>query len=432
MTAEAGPEKAVNASFYRWYVLAVLTLVYATNIADRFLLSALIEPIKSELMLSDTALGFLTGFAFAIFYTLMGFPLAYMADRFNRRNLVAIAVGAYSVMTAICGTAQSFLQLSLARVGVGVGEAGATPPSHSMISDMFPREQRSFALAIYSLGASIGVSVGLYFGGLINELYGWRYAFFFMAIPGLIFALLVRLTLREPSRGAAEGRAADQQAAPDLRSTLEFMWSQKSLRHIILGGSVLNIYAIALTIWMPAFMVRSHGVSVREASEVLALLYGSGGAIGLIVGGYITDLLGRRDVRWHAGVTIIVVLASLLPTVAILLLSKGWAFYACNFIFGIANYMFLGPLFAMTQNLVGVRMRALGSAMLMFAINLLGMGMGPQVIGVLSDLFQPSMGQESLRYALLIVAVISPLWGIWHYYAATRTLRSDYQRAQLA
>ena len=254
-------------SLYKWYVLFILILVYTTNIGDRFVLSILIEPIRAEFGVSDTALGFLSGFAFAVFYTLMGLPIAWLADRSNRRNIIALAVGAYSIMTVLCGAAQSFSHLLLARIGVGVGEAGASPPSHSLLSDMFPVSQRAFVLATLSLGASIGLIVGLSGGGWIAENYGWRYAFYAMAIPGVVVALLVRFTIREPIRSSAgDENERDNQAAkvPGVAETFKLIASQKAYLHIIFGGYLLNAYMVGMSVFLPAVLVRSHGYTVGE------------------------------------------------------------------------------------------------------------------------------------------------------------------------
>ena len=252
-----------------------------------------------------------------------------------------------------------------------------------------------------------------------------------MAVPGIALAVIIRLTVREPQRSVHKDLEFHDKA-PGIKQTFAFMWSQRSLRHLMLGGSLLNLYAIVLTIWMPAFMVRSHDMTVREASEILAILYGLGGVIGLLGGGYLTDYLGRKQVCWHAWVTVWAILLTLIPTVAIFVVPLSLTFYIANFIFGIANYMFLGPLFAMTQNLVSMRMRAMASALLLFMLNLIGQGIGPLIAGFLSDMFAGQLGQESLRYALLIITIIAPLWGMAHYLVAARTIEYDYRKAESA
>ena len=421
-------------SLYRWYVLFVLILVYTTNIADRFVLSILIEPIRAEFGVSDTALGFLSGFAFAVFYTIMGLPLAWFADRGNRRNIISLAVGCYSIMTALCGAATSFFHLLLARVGVGVGEAGSSPPSHSMLSDLFPVSQRAFALAILSLGASIGLIVGMSGGGWIAEHYGWRSAFYAMAIPGIVVALLVRFTLVEPKRADVIGDASANNPhvdVPGLAETFRFIASQKSYIHIIFAGSLLNAYLMGMSVFLPSVLVRSHGFTVGEAGQLLGWILGIAGSVGLVAGGYLTDYLGNRDFRWHPRLTAWVTIITLPGSIGLLMLSKGTLFYMCVILFGIVNSMFLGPLYAMAQNLVAARMRALAAAMLLFSINIIGTGLGPQIVGILSDLLRryADLGEESLRYALLISILITGPWSVFHYFMGARTIREDYQRA---
>ena len=421
-------------SLYKWYVLFILILVYTTNIGDRFVLSILIEPIRAEFGVSDTALGFLSGFAFAVFYTLMGLPIAWLADRSNRRNIIALAVGAYSIMTVLCGAAQSFSHLLLARIGVGVGEAGASPPSHSLLSDMFPVSQRAFVLATLSLGASIGLIVGLSGGGWIAENYGWRYAFYAMAIPGVVVALLVRFTIREPIRSSAgDENERDNQAAkvPGVAETFKLIASQKAYLHIIFGGSLLNAYMVGMSVFLPAVLVRSHGYTVGEAGQILGWILGIAGSVGLLAGGYMTDYLGNRDYRWHSWLTAWVTIITLPASIGLLLVGKGPLFYLFVVLFGIVNSMFLGPLYAIAQNLVAARMRALAAALLLFSINIIGNGLGPQIVGVFSDLLRryADLGEDSLRYALLLSILITGPWSVFHYLRGARTIREDYRRA---
>lgn len=421
-------------SLYKWYVLFILILVYTTNIADRFVLSILIEPIRAEFGVSDTALGFLSGFAFAVFYTLMGLPIAWLADRSNRRNIIAFAVGAYSIMTALCGAAQSFSHLLLARIGVGVGEAGASPPSHSLLSDMFPVSQRAFVLATLSLGASIGLIVGLSGGGWIAENYGWRYAFYAMAIPGVAVALLVRFTIREPIRSSAgDENERDNQAAkiPGVADTFKLIASQKAYLHIIFGGSLLNAYMVGMSVFLPAVLVRSNGFTVGEAGHILGWILGIAGSVGLLAGGYLTDYLGNRDYRWHSWLTAWVTIITLPASIGLLLVGKGPLFYFFVLLFGIVNSMFLGPLFAIAQNLVTARMRALAAALLLFSVNIIGNGLGPLIVGIFSDLLRhyADQGEDSLRYALVLSILITGPWSVFHYFRGARTIREDYRRA---
>jgi len=409
-------------------VLGVFTLVYCTNIADRYVLSVLIEPIRAEFGLSDSALGFLSGFAFAIFYTVLGLPIARLADRSNRRNIVAAATVVFSVMTALCGMAQSFVLLVLARIGVAVGEAGATPPAHSIIADLFERHQRALALAIFSLGASAGLTLGMTFGGWVAEHHGWRFAFLSLAVPGLLVAGLVRLTVKEPIRTHSDN--APSQAT--LAETVRFMLSQRALVHVFVGGALLNAYLVGLSIFLPALLVRSQGYTVGEAGQSLGIILGVSGSIGLLAGGYLTDKLGKRDLRWHVWLTALVTVISFPATIALLFVGKSLVYVLCASMFGVANSLFLGPLYAMTQNLVPTVMRAFAAAVLLFCINIIGMGFGPQIVGGISDALNSAtaLGEDSLQYALLVTVVITAPWSVFHYWRASVHLREDYKRVE--
>ena len=248
----------------RWYVLAVLTVVYALNIADRFSISTLIEPIRLELQLSDSGIAFLTGVALALFYVTVGLPIAALADRANRRNILAIAIAVWSGMTALCGLAQNYSQLLLARFGVGIGEAGGTPPSTSILADKFPAAQRPMALTIFALGACLGAWLGSSVAGAAAERGGWRAAFLVLGIPGLIAALIVSLTVREPRRGQLDAASASLRAGT-LAASLRFIATQRSAVHLLAGGSVATLWSWGLMWWTPAFLQRLHHMTVGQA-----------------------------------------------------------------------------------------------------------------------------------------------------------------------
>ncbi|MDC0933984.1 MFS transporter, partial [Gammaproteobacteria bacterium] len=278
----------------RNYALGLLTVGYCFNFIDRQLLSILQEAIKADLGLSDGQLGLLTGFAFAMFYVSAGIPIARWADRGNRRNIVAYAIGIWSFMTAISGLAQNYLQLFLARIGVGIGEAGGSPPSHSIISDIFPPEKRATAISIYSTGVNIGILFGFLFGGWLNEFFGWRVAFAVVGAPGIVIALVIRYTLKEPIRGLSEGRVVNTAVAP-LGDVLGLLWSRRSFRHMAIAAG-LNAFAAYGTVnWQASFFIRSHEMGTGELGTWLALSSGLLGAIGILGGGIIADKLAPRD-----------------------------------------------------------------------------------------------------------------------------------------
>jgi predicted MFS family arabinose efflux permease len=295
--APALPGAPAESRARAWYVLAVLVLVYAVNFIDRNILSVLLQPIKEEMQVSDTWMGLLTGPAFAIFYTFAGIPIARVADRGSRVVVMAVGIAFWSLMTAVSGQARSFAQLAAARVGVGVGEASATPAAHSLLSDYFPPRQRTRALAIYNGGASLGVLFGLLLGGWLATSVGWRMAFAVVGLPGLLVALLVWLTVPEPRRGTSEGRV-DAGDPPGLGETLRYLLAMPSFRHVAVATALYSIAAYCLLGWAPTFMLRVHGLSLAEIGLKLGLVIGIAGAVGQYAGGVLCDRLSLRDRRW--------------------------------------------------------------------------------------------------------------------------------------
>lgn len=425
-SAPTAPTTAAAAPFspgYRRYVLGLLFVVYVFNFLDRQILSILLEPIKRDLGLSDTQLGFLSGIAFALFYTIVGLPIARWADRASRRNIIALALAVWSGMTALCGLAQNFWQLALARVGVGVGEAGCSPPSHSLLSDYYARSERATALSVYSLGIPVGILLGFLLGGWITEFFGWRWAFVVVGLPGLLLAVVVRFTLREAPRGFSDGVSAPQTPLP-VREVIRALWSQPSFRHLTLAISLNAFTGYGATVWLPAFLLRVHGMSPGEVGTALALVIGVAGGCGTYAAGVIADRLGRRDQRWFLWTPALAVTVATPFALGIYL----WPGAAGALIFAAIstffNSFYLGPSFSTAQSLVDPRMRAIASAIMMLFINLIGMGLGPQIVGILSDLLTPRFGLESLRYALLVVALFK-IWSVTHYALASRSLRQD-------
>ena len=415
---------------YRRYVLIVLTTVYVANFVDRQILSILLQPIKESFGLSDTQLGFLSGISFAIFYATLGIPIAMWADRGNRRNIITLATGIFSIMTAVCGLAQSFVQLALARIGVGIGEAGASPPSHSILADLYPPEQRATAMGIFALGVNIGILIGFLVGGWMNEFFGWRVAFMVVGVPGLLLALLVRLTVREPARGHSEGRGQEAASAPPpVAETARRFWACRSLRHISLGAALNAFVGYGVVAWMPAYLIRSFGMSTGDVGTALALIIGIVGGAGTFLGGYFADRLARRDVRWNMWLIAACIAGGAPFAFAVYLAPTAtWALF--SFVVPAAvGTIYLGPSLALVQGLVPLRMRTVSSAVLLFVINIIGLGFGPQMVGVVSDLLAPRFADESLRYALLIVGFVN-LWSALHFLLASRTLKQDLAALQ--
>ncbi len=392
---------------YLNYVLVMLTLVYAFNFLDRQLLVIFQESIKKEFALSDTELGLLSGFIFALFYVLLGIPIARYADKGNRRNIVAGSLGLWSVMTAISGFAGNFIQLLLARMGVGVGQAGESPSAHAMISDYFPLEKRSSALSIYSTGLYIGILIAFLMGGYLNQHFGWRTAFLVIGVPGIIFSLLFYVTVKEPKRGATDVRETTSGKSYSLRTALKLLFSNKIFLYLAIAIA-LHIFCIyALLNWAPSFLSRLHGMKIIDIGVSLGLIFGVGGAIGTYVRKLLTDRLGKRDKRLHLKVPAYSILISILFTAGALFFQNNYLTLFCLGVSAFLQSMYLGPFIAVAHSLVPASMRALSSAIVFFILNLFGLGFGPLVVGIISDILKPSYGIESLRWALSIILLVN-------------------------
>ncbi len=431
-------ESAQISNRARYYTLFVLVLIYASSHVDRYIVGILAESIKLDLGISDTQLGVLIGLTFAIFYAGLGIPVALMADRMNRRNIIAAAVVIWSGMTALCGLAQNYWQLLLARTGVGVGEAGSSPPSHSMISDLFPLEQRGAAMGFYSAGINIGILVGFAVGGYIDETYGWRIAFFVVGIPGILLGALLMLTVKEPPRTQiAKPLAGDTRAEKtanmfaEIWDTFKLMMAVPALRHVVLGCTLVVFVGYGTTNWNGVYLRRVLEMGSSDAGLALALIGGIIGGIGTFCGGWWADILGRKDRRAYVWLT---------AAVKTLLMPFIIAFYFATtvntalyllMILSFFGGFYLSASFAMTQALLPPERRALGAAILLFCINILGLGLGPVLVGIISDGLEGSYGVDSLRYALAIVACLN-IWGSIHYYIASKTLREDLEAVAAA
>ena len=412
---------------YKAYVLLILTGVYTFNFIDRQILVIIQESIKGELGLSDTQLGLLTGFAFALFYVSLGIPIARFADKNNRKNIVSVALMIWSGMTAISGFVMNFFQLLLARIGVGIGEAGGSPPAHSMISDYFPAHQRATALSIYSVGIYVGILAGYSIGGWIDATYGWRVAFYALGIPGVIYALIVFLTVKEPPKGHSDIMVNDlktEDDEPSFWEVVNHLLSKKTFVFLSLACGLHTFGTYGVGNFSAPFLSRAHGMPVEQIGIFLGLATGFGGIIGTFLGGYLADKFGRRDLRWYLWIPIIVGFLNFLPSY--------FAFFSENTnlvlimltITSFLTALYLGPSIAVTHNLVNSKMRALASAILFLVLNLIGLGFGPMVIGFISDVLQESHGNESLRYAFcstFLTGAISMLL----YFLASKTYREE-------
>ncbi|WP_027948858.1 spinster family MFS transporter [Haliea salexigens] len=425
----AGAPSSLFSAGTRRYVLTILVIAYTFNFIDRQILGILVEPIRLELGVSDTAMGLLTGLGFALFYTLMGIPIARYADRANRRNLIAAAVGIWSVFTAAQGLAQNYWQLLAYRIGVGVGEAGCSPPAHSMLADYYPANERATALGIYSLGIPIGILFGFFVGGWMNEWFGWRVAFFVVGIPGIVLALVIRFTLREPDRGMSETRVTAPGSQPSIAAVFRYLLARRSFVHMALGGGITAFVGYGLISWSAAFLARSHGMSSGEIGTWLGLIFGIPGGIGIVLGGRLADYLGARDARWYLWIVALALLVSVPAGVFVFLLDDIRAVLLLMVLPVMLGNFYQATTFAQTQTLVGLRMRSVASAILLFVINIVGLALGPSVVGLISDLLAADYGEHSLRWALLICSLAN-VWAAWHYWRAGAAFPADLARVE--
>lgn len=427
----SNPEiKPIFTKSYTRYVLAVLVVVYTFNFIDRQILAILAQAIKTDLGLSDTQIGALSGVAFGIFYATLGIPIARLADKYSRVNIISICLVIWSAMTALSGFAQNFWQLLIARIGVGIGEAGGSPPSHSLLADFYPPNSRASALGIYALGIPIGILFGNFAGGVINDLYGWRNAFLIVGLPGIALALLLKLTVKEPPRGYSEGRAPKKEDIP-FSLVLKTMWGYRSFRFLSLGAATQAFVGYGSIAWLPAFLIRSHDMSTTEVGTALGLIIGIAGGLGTFLGGIFCDRLGEKDVRWYMWIPAIGFIIAVPFSLAVYLSDSLWIVLALYIVPAFTSNLYTGPTFGMTQSLAPLAMRAAASALLLFIINIIGLVFGPTTVGLLSDLMQSLLqisDVESLRYALFICAFVY-LISFFNYLSAAKYIKEDLIKA---
>jgi len=420
-------DKPEAAGQSRYYVLAILTLVYAFNHVDRQVLVILLEPIRGDLKLEDWHLGLLSGLGFAAVYSTIGIPVALWADRGTRRDIVALSLGVWSFMTVLSGFAQNYWHLLLARMGVGLGEAGGTPPATSMIADLYPPSQRATALGVYTLGIGLGILAGFPLGGYVYELYGWRAAFFVAGAPGLLLAFVVWLTVKEPKRGISEARL--DAARPTIGQTFKFMLSQPSFMWLLAGCMLICVSANAFLAWTSPLLIRTYQVSVGEVSLALGLLVGGLGGLGAILIGMLCDRLSRRDLRWRPWIIL---------ACAVVALPFAWGFlqagslqtaYLMNIVPSFVGLIYASIAYTAAQELVGVKMRATASAFTLFCLTLLGIGGGPTLVGFLSSYFASEGPANSLRRSLEIMLLFNAA-SIACLLMSSLTYRRDAERAR--
>jgi MFS family permease len=404
--ASSSVEEAASLA-YRSYVLVVLVIVYTFNFIDRQIVGILAVPIKAELRLSDSQLGLMGGLAFALFYTLLGIPIARLADKVSRTGIMTAALALWSLMTAVCGLTQNFAQLFLARMGVGVGEAGGVAPAYSLICDYFPTKERARALSVYSFGIPIGAALGIVLGGFITSLMSWRMAFFIVGLAGLLLTPLLKFTVREPRRGALDFVRADHDhastaaAPPSLLEVIALLGRRPSFWGLSLGAACASMMGYGLFFWAPSFLVRSFHLSLLHASLAYGGLVLVGGLIGIWFGGVLADRYGEKRRAMYAFIPATAFVATVPFYVAGVLSTTLWVSFAVLLVPTALGLVWLGPVLAAVQHLVPGNMRATASALFLFINNLIGIGLGTALIGIVSDLMRVRFGAESLRYAIL-------------------------------
>ncbi|HZR88962.1 MAG TPA: MFS transporter [Bradyrhizobium sp.] len=423
--ASAQIRAAASPSPRRYYVLAILTVVYALNFLDRTIFNVLIEPIKKEFALSDTTMGLLAGFGFVLFYSLLGIPIARIADRVNRRNIVALAFAFWSAMTFLCGLASSVTTLALARIGVGIGESAGTPASQALLADLFDKNERPRALGIYAIGTYLGVFLGYFIGGWVNQHYGWRTAFLAAGLPGVALAALLWLTVAEPKRGAM----AETFTPEPVGATLRFLMTQPSFVIVLIGFCLTSYTNYATAAWIPPFLARVHHLSSSEIGTYAGTFKGLCGIAGTLVGGLVVGQIGRRDDRWKLWAPAIMSgLAG--PVFALCMLTPSFAMMiaalaATSFLVG----FHLGPIFAIAQTVARPSMRALASALVLLTATCFGQGVGPLAVGMINDALKGAFGADAVRYSLLSAAATTTL-GALLFVVAAGFIRADIARAR--
>jgi MFS transporter, Spinster family, sphingosine-1-phosphate transporter len=435
----------MNETGYKNYLLIVLLVIAALNFVDRMALGLLLQDIKLDFDLSDTQLGFLSGIAFALFYSAMGIPIARWADRGDRVAIIAITTALWSAAVALCGVAGNFAQLLLIRVGVAVGEAGCIPPAHSLIAHYFARAERPRAVAIYMLGWPLALAMGYFLAGWVNERYGWRVTFMVLGLPGLGLAALAWLTLREPRRGKRAAYPSSRFATvsisshsnavalasehPSLKEVCLTLWSNRTFRHLLLCFAVAYFFGYGIGQWQPAFFIRSYGIQTAELGAWFAVIWGGGGLLGTYLGGELASRRAANNERLQLKAMAAVYCGFGVVSACIYLSPNQYVAFALMGLAAVGITTVGGPLFATIQTLVPDRMRAMSIALVYLFANLIGMGLGPLATGMLSDAIRPWAGDDSLRYALL---VLSPgyLWCGWHLWRGSKTVSSDLEAVQ--
>ena len=426
------PEAQATSAIERWYVVIVMCLVYAVNIADRYVVSTVLEPIRLDLNLTDAGVGFLTGVPLGLFYVTLGIPMSWLADRRNRRNILVASLIIWSAFTAACGLSRNYWQFLAGRIGVGIGETGGTPPANSIIADHFPADRRPMALGVFALGAPIGAWLGANVAGAIANAYGWRAAFLALGIPGVVMGILIYLTIREPRRGQmdAVANAVPDEGAPPLMESLRFLWRQRSAFHVVMGTGVCALWGWGLIWFTPAFLMRTYALNVGEAGAVTGNIHLVGGILATAGTAWILSRPRMADPRRVVWLLAVGVGFATIPSFIAYWTHSLWLAKCMFWLFIPAIYFYIGPAMGLMQNLAPPRMRAMFTAWSLVVGNVFNLIIAPQGVGLLSDWFAGPGGADanSLRLALLVLAPTG-VWAVYHFCMASKTIVADQARA---
>ena len=413
--------------YYRYYVLIMVTLVSMINIADRLIMSILMEDIKADFQLSDTQVGLLVGLAFALFYALMSFPIARWADIGNRKNILSLAVILWSGMTALCGAAVGFYSLFLARLGVGVGEAGGSPPTYSLIADYFKPSERARAMGVYMVGAALGTGGGLIIGGILGEMLGWRKTFLVLGIPGVLLGVLFFFSVKEPQRGRLDAGEEKDKQAQAIKKTLKSLAANSIFIRISMSFAMLTMIGYAMAFWLAPIMLRNFDIPLSKVGLYLGLTYIAAGIPAPLIGGYFTDYMAKRDARWRAWIPAIAIIIVALALWFCVMASSFEVFISC---FVVAYFVFMipqGATLSVLQSSLGAGERAVGSSFALMINSLMGAALGPLLVGMLSDSLSAEHGVKSLNYALIWVCIGASFIGCFYYLWTAQAMSAEIE-----
>lgn len=417
-------ERRCGSRIYRRYALAAMVAVYTLNLLDRGLMGLLMQPIKEDLRLSDTQLGFLTGMAFGLFYATLGVPIARWADRGNRVTITSLAIALWGLTVMVCLFVGNYVQLVFARMAAAVGESGCKPPTYSLVGDYFPEPaERIRAMSIYWLSGPLAAMISPIVGGWLCAMYGWRMTFFLMGIPGLVLAVLIKLTLVDP-RTLSDKSSSHIPVLPPLKDVLATLWDRRSCRHLAIALILLFAVVFGVYPWNAAFMMRSHGIGTAELGVWLGTISGVSGIGGVLLGGYVASRWYSTNARGQIRISALAVASTVPCYICFLLLPCKYSAFIMLMPLTLALNFFVAPIYALLQELVSDEARATTMAVIMLLYNLIGMGIAPQLVGMFSDWLMPALGRDSLRYAMLSMTFIG-FWSAYHLLRAGRTVDED-------